>query len=117
MHKLQYEYVDKENNGEKKYAILDPSIKYSVISLSRLKKDGVDINKLSFKSIFIPEEMKVVVKLELNLLIGKEEIQKKIPVILSEELKEEFYLGNDFLSSYSIKKIGNTTKYYLRKNP
>ncbi|GET60144.1 hypothetical protein GLOIN_2v1611052 [Rhizophagus irregularis DAOM 181602=DAOM 197198] len=113
MHKLQYEYTGIRSNGEKKYAILDPSKKYSVISLNRLIKDGIDINNLSLKSIFLPEETKVVVKVELNLLIGKERIEEEILVNLSEESKEEFYLGNDFLSSYSIEKIGNsTTKYY-----
>ncbi|GBC09129.1 hypothetical protein RclHR1_08620005 [Rhizophagus clarus] len=115
MHKLQYEYIDKESNGEKKYAILDPSKKYSVISLSRLSKDGIDISKLSLDSVLIPDEMKAVVKVELNLLIGKEKNQKQVSAIVSEKSEDKFYLGNDFLSSYSVKKIGNTTKYYSRR--
>ncbi|RGB42024.1 hypothetical protein C1646_237285 [Rhizophagus diaphanus] len=116
MHKLQYEYTGLRSNGEKKYAILDPSKKYSVISLNRLIKDGIDINNLSLESIILPEETKVVVKVELNLLIGKESIEESLLVNLSGESRDEFYLGNDFLSSYSIEKIGNSTKYYLRQN-
>src|ERR1700722_8429708 len=96
--KYQYEYINQENNGKKKYVILDPSKQHSIISLNRLKKDGIDINKLSFQPVYIPEDMKIINKVELNLLFVKEKVKKKISAIISEELNKDFYLGNDFLS-------------------
>src|SRR4051812_4060523 len=120
-YKVQYEYINEkfeadiktksdnnenfeENDVKKKHVILDPSKKYSIISFKRLKSDGIDENKLSFNFIGLTEDVKdknIRAKLELNLLIGKEKIEKKILVYVSDELNEEFYLGNDFLSSYS----------------
>jgi hypothetical protein len=113
-YKVQYEYVNKNNSNEKKkYVILDPSKKNSIISLNRLKNDGIDTNKISFKPVYLTKDAKIIIKLELNLLIGKEKIEKKILIMVSEELNDQFYLGNDFLSSYLINKKDNTKKYNL----
>jgi len=94
---VQYEYVNEDNFDEKKkYVTLDPLKKYSIISLNRLKKDGIDTNNLSIEPVYLTQDVKTVVKLELNLLIGKEKIEKKILIMVSEELNDQFYLGNDF---------------------
>lgn len=113
-YKVQYEYVSKDNfNEKKKYVILDPSKNHSIISLNRLKNDGIDTNKISFKPVYLTQDVKILTKLELNLLIGKEKIEKKISIMISEELNDQFYLGNDFLSSYSISENDNTIRYNL----